>query len=132
MIYRDDLKIEFKAVPYGSNGKYHRLMYRISPDQDLTYYKEYSFLGIKFKCKKKFDTSWQKGWQYLTWGACCGCEDEPTTNPILFDKKSTFDEWKLCKTMGEYFEKLNKINEKEIMKWKEYRKRYLSHKGEWV
>lgn len=130
MIYRNDLKIEFKAVPYGST--YHRLMYRISPDQDLTYYKEYSVLGIKFRRKKKFDTSWQEGWQYLTWSASCGCEDEPTTNPILFNKKSTFEEWKLCKTMGEYFEKLNKINEKEIIKWKEYRKSYLNHKGDWV
>lgn len=130
MIYRNDLKIEFKAVTYGST--HHRLMYRISPDQDLTYYKEYSFLGIKFKRKKKFDTSWQEGWQYLTWGEICGCKDEPTTNPILFDKKLKFEEWKLCKTMGEYFEKLDKINEKEIMKWKEYRKRYLSQKGDWV
>jgi hypothetical protein len=83
MIYRDDLKIEFKAVPYGSSGLYHRLMYRISPDQDLTYYKEYSFLGIKFKLKKKFDTSWQNGWQYLTWGESCGSEAEPTTNPMI-------------------------------------------------
>lgn len=132
MTYRNDLKIEFKAVPYGSSGIYHRLMYRISPDQDLTYYKEYSFLGIKFKLKKKFDTSWQKGWQYLTWGASCGCEDEPTTNPILFDKKSTFEEWKLCKTMGEYFEKLGKINEKEINEWKQWREKYLNVCKTWT
>jgi hypothetical protein len=132
MVYRDDLKIEFKAVPYGSTGIYRRLMYRISPDQDLTYYKEYSFLGIKFKRKKKFDTSWQKGWQYLTWSESCGSEPEPTTNPILFNEKSIFEDWKRCKTMGEYFEKLDKINEKEIIKWKESRKKYLSQEGDWV
>lgn len=132
MVYRDNLKIEFKAVPYGSIGTYRRLMYRISPEQDLTYYKEYSFLGIKFKLKKTFDTSWQKGWQYLTWGASCGCEDEPTTNPILFNTKSEFEDWKRCQTMGEYFEKLDKINEKEINEWKEVREKYLSQEGEWV
>ena len=132
MKYREDLKIEFKAEIFGSSGIYHVLMYRISPDQDLIYYEERSFLGFKYKVKKKFDTSWQEGWQYLTWGPICGCEDEPTTNPILFDKRSKFEEWKLCKTMGEFFEKLDKINEKEIMEWKEYRKRYLSQKGDWV
>ena len=55
MKYREDLKIEFKAEIFGSVGTYHVLMYRISPDQDLTYIEERSFLGFKYKVKKKFD-----------------------------------------------------------------------------
>ena len=50
MIYRNDLKIEFKAEIYGQ-GIYHVLMYRISPNQDLNYIEERSFLGFKHKVK---------------------------------------------------------------------------------
>ena len=42
MKYRRDLKVEFKAESYGSFSIYHVLMYRISPDQDLTYIEECS------------------------------------------------------------------------------------------
>ena len=44
MKYRNDLKIEFKAESYGSLGTYHVLMFRISPNQYLTYTEERSFL----------------------------------------------------------------------------------------
>lgn len=52
MIYRNDLKIEFKAEPYGLGGNYHVLIYRISPDQDLTYYEYQSFLGLNLNVKE--------------------------------------------------------------------------------
>ena len=57
---KDDLKIEFRAVPYASNSRV--LEYRISSEQDLTYYVEKSYLWglIKFKCKRKYNTSWKR------------------------------------------------------------------------
>ena len=67
MKYRDDLKIEFKGRIYGSSGTYHVLMYRISPDQDLTYIEKRSFLGFKYKVKEEFDTSWHEAYQYLNY-----------------------------------------------------------------
>lgn len=39
---KDNLKIEFRAVPYAHEEKV--LEYRISPEQDLTYYVEVSYL----------------------------------------------------------------------------------------
>ena len=56
---RDNLKIEFRAVPYAHEE--HVLEYRISPDQDITYYKEKRLFGIfKYRQKCKYSTSWQE------------------------------------------------------------------------
>ena len=57
---KEDLKIEFRAVPYASGSRV--LEYRISPEQDLTYYVEKSYLWglIKFKSKCKYDTGWKR------------------------------------------------------------------------
>ena len=56
---KDNLKIEFRAVPYAHEE--HVLEYRISPDQDITYYKEKRLFGIfKYRQKCKYDTSWQE------------------------------------------------------------------------
>ena len=131
MKYRNDLKIEFKAETYGSSGRYHVLMYRISPDQDLTYIEERSFLGFKYKVKKKFDTSWHKAYQYLNFPSACQY-DEPQTNPILMDDQKEFEEWKQYKTIGEFFDRLDKINEKEINEWKQDREKYLNKCETWV
>ena len=56
---KENLKIEFRAVPYASNSRV--LEYRISSEQDLTYYVEKSYLWglIKFKRKCKYDTGWK-------------------------------------------------------------------------
>lgn len=131
MKYRDDLKIEFKAEPYGSLGNYHVLMYRISPDQDLTYTEEHSFLGFKYKTKHKFDTSWYEAYQFLNYPSASSY-DEPQTNTVLMNKREEFEEWKSnCKTMGEFFARLDEINEKEIEEWKRDREKHLSNIKTW-
>lgn len=57
---KDNLKIEFRAVPYVHETKV--LEYRISPEQDLTYYDDVNLLWglIKFKRKKKYSTKWKQ------------------------------------------------------------------------
>jgi hypothetical protein len=131
MKYRKDLKVEFKGRVYGTSGTYHVLMYRISPDQDLTYTEERSFLGFKYKVKKKFDTSWHEAYQYLNYPSA-HLYDEPQTNPVLMREHSEFEEWKQCKTMGEFFARLNKINENEINEWKQDREKYINKCKTWV
>lgn len=132
MKYRDDLKIEFKADAFGSSGVHHVLMYRISPDQDLTYIEERSFLGFKFNVKKKFDTSWHKAYQYLNYPGSRQY-DNPQTNPVLMQNREEFEEWKSsCQTMGEFFDRLDKINEIEIEKWKQDREKYLNKYKTWT
>lgn len=131
-IYSDDLKIEFKAEIYGSSGRYHVLMYRISPNQDLTYNEERSFLGFKYKVKKKFDTSWHKAYQYLNFPSACQY-DKPQKNPVLMGDREKFEEWKTsCQTIGEFFARLDKINEKEINEWKQDREKYLNKCKTWT
>lgn len=132
MKYRNDLKIEFKAETYGSLGRYHVLMYRISPDQDLTYTEERSFLGFKYNVKKKFDTSWHKAYQYLNYPGAC-YYDEPQTNPVLMGNFEEFEEWKTsCKTMGEFFDRLDEINKQEIEEWKIDREKHLNKCKTWT
>ena len=131
MKYRNDLKIEFKAETYGRVGIYHVLMYRISPDQDLTYTEERSFLGFKYNVKKEFDTSWHKARHYINYS---GAEryNKPRTIPVLMLYQEEFEEWKSsCKTMGEFFARLDKINEKEIEKWKRDREKHLNNTKTW-
>ena len=131
MKYRNDLKIEFKAESYGLSGIYHVLMYRISPNQNLNYTEERSFLGFKYKVKRKFDTSWHEAYQYLNFPSSCQY-DEPQTNPVLMKEHEEFKEWKSSKTMGEFFERLDKINEKEINEWKRDREKYLNECKTWI
>lgn len=131
MKYRNDLKIELKAEIYGSLGIYHVLMYRISPDQDLTYTEERSFLGFKYTVKKKFDTSWHEAYQYLNHPSA-HMYSEPQTNPVLIGKQEEFEEWKTnCKTMGDFFTRLGEIDKQEIEKWKRDREKYLINAKTW-
>ena len=131
MKYRKDLKVEFKGRAYGTSGTYHVLMYRISPDQDLTYTEERSFLGFKYKVKKEFDTSWCEAYQYLNYPGSSH-HDKPQTNPVLMRGREEFEEWKKCETMGEFFARLDKINEREINEWKQDREKYLNKCKTWV
>ena len=130
-VFNNDLKVEFKAEPYGRSNSYHILMYRISPNQDLTYYKEHSFLGFKFTIKKEFDTSWHEAYIYLNYPSAC-YYDEPQTNPVLIKKQKEFEEWKTsCKTIGDFFVRLDEINKPQIEKWKRDRERYLNNNKTW-
>lgn len=132
MKYPSYLKIEFKAVPHMTGSRWHLLMYRISPNQDLTYYKEYSFLGFKFKIKHKFNTKWHEVWRYLNHPSAYRYEEKPV-NLLLLSCKKDFDEWKdECKTIGDFFSKLEKMNQEELEEWKKAREAYLENCGIWT
>lgn len=132
MKYRNDLKVELKAETYGLSGNYHVLMYRISPDQDVTYYEDRSFLGFKYNVKRKFDTSWHKAYQYLNYPSA-HMYSEPQTNPVLLGKIEEFEEWKTnCKTIGDFFARLDEINKQEIEEWKRDREKHLNNSKTWT
>lgn len=131
MSYIEDLKVEFKGESFGSTGTYHVLMYRISPNQNLTYHEEHSFLGFKYNVKKKIDTSWHRAVQYLNY-PLSERYSEPQLNPVLLENIEEFEEWKTnCKTMGDFFARLDEINTKEIDDWKQSRKKYLNNIKTW-
>ena len=93
MKYKNDLKIEFRAVSYASK---HVLEYRISPDQDLTYYNEYSFLKFfTFRIKKKYNTNWYKAWWFFNYGtAYLYPESEVDLHPIFIYKQLDLESFK--------------------------------------
>ena len=113
----DNLRIEFRAVPYGHEGRI--LEYRISPDQDLTYHTSESCLFglVKFKRKRKHDTGWKMVQEFR-----CGitghyysldhwinhmpiwCEDQETLNwyKRTFETVGAFKKYIAEREKGEY------------------------------
>lgn len=78
--YNNNLKIEFRAVPYSTS---HVLEFRISPDQDLNYEVEKSFFGIKYKKKNKYSTSWRQPTRFLNYPSAYLYNEEDCYLPIF-------------------------------------------------
>ena len=131
MKYRDDLKIEFRVVPYASA---HVLEYRINPDQDLTYYNEYSFLKFfTFRIKKKYDTNWNKAWRFFNYVTAYRYpESEVDPHPIFIYKQSDLESFKInFPTIGSFFTYLDDISDREREKHKRAREKYLKGNVTW-
>lgn len=127
--YNDNLKIEFRAVPYSTS---HVLEYRISPDQDLNFEVEKSFLGIKYKKKKKYSTSWREPQQFLNYPGACHYYEDDCYLPIFIRNKKDLEEYKAkFKTIGEFFDWLNKANQCEKDEWQIERTNYLEEHKDW-
>ena len=124
-----DLKIQFRSVIF--SGKSRVLEYRVHPDQDLTYYKEYSFLGIKWRRKKKYSTDWiQPTWFRNYPFSYKYTEDDSIINPPIFlnkiDSDLTLEFFKSnFQTMGEFMNFVDKHNQKEVKAYRIERKKYL-------
>lgn len=131
MKYKDNLKIEFRAVPYASE---HVLEYRISPDQDLTYYNEYSFLKLfTFRIKKKYDTNWYKAWWFFNYVTAYRYpESEVDLHPIFIYKQTDLESFKIkFPTVKLFFEYLDNISNKERKEYKKVREKYLKDHAVW-
>lgn len=133
IIYRDDLYVEFRAVPYGLTGK-HVLEYRISPDQDLTYEKTISFLGIKVNIKKKFKTNWHKATKFVNWPGLSDKYYDKSEGylPIFIDTK-TYLAWfkNNFHTIGSFFKYIEEEDAKELAKYEKERKEFLENDSIW-
>ena len=132
MKYFPSLKVEFRAVPYASS---HVIEYRISPEQDVTYFQEVSFLWIfKFKVKRKFDTSWKQPQLFRCTLTSKYYPENDTVNymPLFIYKKEDLDEYvRKYKTIGEWFEWMDKIEETEKAKYQNERAEYLEQSTTW-
>ena len=127
--YNDNLKIEFRAVPYSTK---HVLEYRISPDQDLNFEIEKSFLGIKYKKKKKYKTNWHQPQKFLNYpGAYHNCEDDCYL-PIFIDDRNELERIKMSyKTIGDFFAWRNAEDKKQKDEWEVERNEYLKEHQNW-
>lgn len=109
--YRDDLKIEFRAVPYNTT---HILEYRISPDQDLTFIKPIKLLFglIKFNKKSKYSTKWRQPQVFCNYTLSYKLCKEDCYVPISILFKSTVQEYnEKYKTIGEFFKYIKEFSE---------------------
>ena len=129
--YKDNLKIEFRAVPFSTS---HVLEYRISPNQDLNYEKEYSIFGIKFKLNKKFSTDWHQPFYFNNHITAYLYNKDDSTNylPLFIDSRHELETFKLkFKTIGEFFSYYDEKEKHEIEEWTIERNNYLSNNGIW-
>jgi len=132
MKYRDDLKIELRAVPYASYS--HALEYRISPDQDLRYLEdddEKSWFGFIMKLvhkNKKYDTSWHQPriFSYPVTMELHEFDNEFNWGPILCNSAKSLKNFKeQFKTYGDIRKFIKEHTEKSYEKWKSAREDYL-------
>ena len=133
MIYRKDLKIEFRAVIYGV-GSNHVLEYRISPDQNLEYKKEHSYLWglIKITKKHKFDTKWYRALHFLNYPGAYKYDENECLLPIfIYDKKQLKSYQDKFKTIGDFFDDINAKNDKEKEEWTKEKNEYKSNRTIW-
>ena len=128
-LYNDNLKIEFRAVPYSRS---HVLEYRISPDQDLNFEVDKSFLGIKYKKKKRYDTSWHRPEIFVNYPGAYRHYEEDCYLPIIFRDRKKFENFKLkYKTIGEFFAWKDKEDKQEKDEWQIKRTNYLEEHKDW-
>ena len=128
-LYNNDLKIEFRAVPYSTS---HVLEYRISPDQDLSFETEESFLGIKYKRKRKYQTNWHQPLIFLNYPGAYHETADDCYSPIFIRKKKDLEEFKIkFKTIGEFRDWQDKEIKRERNEWQIERTNYLEEHKDW-
>lgn len=125
---RDSLKIEFRAVPYADES--HVLEYRVSPEQDLTYYAEVSYLWglIKFKRKKKYSTKWKQVQEFRCSLTSHYYDDDEWLNymPIWCDSPGTLNWFKRTfQTLGAFEKYIVEREKPEREKHWKKRQKYL-------
>jgi hypothetical protein len=133
MKYREDLKLEFRAVPYGDTG-YHVLEYRIDPNQDITYKKTFKFFCIEFNIKKKFNTNWYEASKFRNWPGLSNSSWDKSEGylPILIRTKSDLVWYKnTFHTIGDFFKHIEKIDAKEIAGFEKEREKFLNKNKIW-
>lgn len=128
--YNRNLKIEFRAVPYSSTS--HVLEFRISPDQDLNFEVDKSFFGIKYKKKKKYSTSWRQPKRFLNYPSAYLYDEEDCYFPICVSTRKDLENFKSkYKTIGEFFDWIDKENKREKDEWQTEQANYAEKHTNW-
>jgi len=126
---REDLNIEFRAVPYGAFE--HVLQYRVNPNDERNYYEEEKtklFGLIKYKVKKKYDEcKWKSIKVFVGWEDWAGYESYINWQPIWIENKEELENFKKeYKTVGQFESYLKQKHDKAYAKWSKKREEYLN------
>lgn len=128
---KNNLKIEFRAVPYSRS---HVLEYRISPNQDLNYKKEYSIFGFRFTFKRKFKTNWHQPFYFKNRMTSYLYDKNDSFNyfPLFIDSKYELETFKeKFKTIGQFISYFDEKEKRELHNWSIERNKYLNNCGIW-
>ncbi len=130
---KEDLKIEFRAVPYGES---HVLEYRISPSQDLKYYKEHCwFWGlIKFRAVSKYSTKWVQPRIFCNHTLAYKNTEEDPDNyfPIFIWKRKDLEQFKNNYNIyGEFLKWYNEEDQKERIAYRKAHSEYEIESSIW-
>lgn len=131
-----NLKVELRAVNYSDHSTSHVLEWRISPDQDLKYYKEHKWLFglIKFGTVSKHSVKWHQPYVFR-----CGTiskhypeNDDYHYAPIFIHSKNELSELSgKYKTYGELSDWIKNSEAEEIRKYRKERKEFLNEQSTW-
>ena len=127
---RNDLKIQFRAVPYTSTS--HVLEYRVDPNQNLIYTKQVSLFGglIKFNIKLRALTWWYKVYYFAYTSGEYDIDSDEHYLPLFCDTREEFNWYKdNFKTIGSFIEYIEKEEEANIKEFKVNRIKYLKSSG---
>ena len=129
MKYKDDLKIELRAIPY--DDEYHVLQWRIDPNQNLEYTS--NIFGIEIT--KKYDTDWHQPeifkFNPFIDSPCYSENSSRYYKPILFDEKKKFECYKQYKTFKELFDRFTESENWDKRRYRDARERYLEKTSVW-
>lgn len=130
---KEDLKIEFRAVPYTKLS--HVLEYRISPNQNLQYKKLHIWLFglIKFYTKSKYSTKWIQPNVFHNYCTSCYYDENDYWNygPIFIDHIKTLDKYKCYETYGDFMKWKIEFENNEKIDYRKDREAYLKECGIW-
>ena len=130
MKYRDDLKIELRAILYDKN--HHVLQWRIDPNQNLEYTTN-NFFGATVT--KKYDTDWHqpKIFKFNSLLDSPHYSENDYYKYILFNEKEEFEQYKKhYKTYKELFDHFAECEEWNKKRYKEAHNRYLEKISTWT
>ena len=132
-----NLKIELRAVPYYEGSDSHVLEYRISPNQDLRYYKEYNwFWGlIKFGVVKKYSTAWHQPIRFFNGLFSYKFEENDSysaEHPIFVHSKEELEDLKKkWQTYGQFIDWYWEEDKKQRSQYWKERNAFLERRAIW-
>lgn len=123
----ENLKIQFRAVPYASDN--HVLEWRINPEQDITYIKEIKILGLfRINIKHKYNTDWHKLKRFFNHSTSYLYAEDDSINwfPFWIENQKDLDWYKNnFNTVGEFIKYQQEISDKDKNEWITARINYL-------
>lgn len=131
---KNDLKVELRSALFMSSDDSRVLEYRISPEQDITYYKEIKLFGLTlFKLRSKYSCDWIRPRVFWTSNIEAQLHCNPYMHPIWLNKMQDFENFKkTIHTYGDIMNLIKKMDDEAIKEHNEMREEYLNRNPKYI